>query len=200
MPTILLGFLLPWTWGISSCLLQQSPDLGHGVAPLGHRPWPWKWSSSSSPHFCAAMAAAVLLASLSILQMGNILNTFLSAFWPLSSLLLEYIHFYSIRKHINPFDVPLRCKCKSFLKVSFQPGMSLPRTLKASLWNALIQENSTSISQFLWEIRHQTSADTLLQVINIKLPHVMKVVQSLLLKFLPDLHTAILILVFGDQC
>ena len=46
-PTILLGFLLPWTWGVSSQLLQQSaavapylgrvahPDLEHGVAPLG---------------------------------------------------------------------------------------------------------------------------------------------------------------------
>ena len=50
-PTVLLGFLLPWTWGTSSWLLQQStaaapylvqrisppPDLEHGVAPLGHR-------------------------------------------------------------------------------------------------------------------------------------------------------------------
>ena len=46
-PTILFGFLLPWAWGISSRLLQQSaaaapylgrvtpPDLEHGVAPLG---------------------------------------------------------------------------------------------------------------------------------------------------------------------
>ena len=38
-PTILLGFLLPWTWGMSSRLLQQSaaaaPDLGRGVAPPG---------------------------------------------------------------------------------------------------------------------------------------------------------------------
>ena len=44
---ILLGLLLPWTWGISSQLLQQStaaalylalvapPDLERGVAPLG---------------------------------------------------------------------------------------------------------------------------------------------------------------------
>ena len=36
VPTILLGFLLPWTWGISSQLLQQraaaAPYLGHGVA------------------------------------------------------------------------------------------------------------------------------------------------------------------------
>ena len=50
-PTLLLGFLLPWSWGISSRLLQQSAaaaltldegylltaasaDLEHGVAPL----------------------------------------------------------------------------------------------------------------------------------------------------------------------
>ena len=51
-PTILLGFFLPWAWGISSRLLQQStaaapyldegylltaavPDLQCGIAPLG---------------------------------------------------------------------------------------------------------------------------------------------------------------------
>ena len=51
-PTILLGFLLPWAWAISSRLLQQAqpllltsdegylltaapPDLERGVAPLG---------------------------------------------------------------------------------------------------------------------------------------------------------------------
>ena len=51
-PTILLGFLFPWAWGISSRLLQQSaatapylgqgylltaapPDLERGIAPLG---------------------------------------------------------------------------------------------------------------------------------------------------------------------
>ena len=44
-PTILLGFLLPWTWGISLQLLQQSaapaPYLGRGVS-LHHGPsWPW---------------------------------------------------------------------------------------------------------------------------------------------------------------
>ena len=37
--SVLLGFPLPWTWGISSWLLQQStasaPYLGRGVAPLG---------------------------------------------------------------------------------------------------------------------------------------------------------------------
>ena len=36
-PTVLLGFLLPWAWGISSRLLQQSaaiaPYLGRGVFP-----------------------------------------------------------------------------------------------------------------------------------------------------------------------
>ena len=44
-PTVLLGFLLPWTWVISSWLLQQStaaaPYLGHGVSPHGRRSWPW---------------------------------------------------------------------------------------------------------------------------------------------------------------
>ena len=39
-PTILLGFLLPRTWGISSWMLQQSaaaaPYLGRGVSPHSH--------------------------------------------------------------------------------------------------------------------------------------------------------------------
>ena len=41
-PAILLGFLWPWVWGISSQLLQQStavaPDLGYGVSPLSCSP------------------------------------------------------------------------------------------------------------------------------------------------------------------
>ena len=52
-PTILLGFLLPWMWGISSRLLQQSaataPYLGQGVSPHCCPSWPWTWSSSSWP-------------------------------------------------------------------------------------------------------------------------------------------------------
>ena len=51
-PTVLLGFLLPSTWGISSRLLQQStataPYLGRGVSPHCHPSWPWTWNSSSS--------------------------------------------------------------------------------------------------------------------------------------------------------
>ena len=49
--TVLLGFLLPWTWGISLWLLQQSvataPYLGRGVSPHGGPSWPWMWSISS---------------------------------------------------------------------------------------------------------------------------------------------------------
>ena len=56
-PTILLEFLLPWTWGISSWLLQQStaaaPYLRCEVAPLSCCPWPWTWGNSSQPHSCA---------------------------------------------------------------------------------------------------------------------------------------------------
>ena len=57
-PTILLGFLLPWTWGISSRLLQQSastaPYLVLGVSPQCHHSWSWTWTSSSSPSFAHA--------------------------------------------------------------------------------------------------------------------------------------------------
>ena len=60
-PTVLLGFLSPWTQGISSRLLQQStasaPYLGWGVSPHGCPSWPWTWSSSSQPS-CACAAAA----------------------------------------------------------------------------------------------------------------------------------------------
>ena len=53
MPTILPGFLFPWTPGLSSRLLHQSsasaPYLGRRVAPLGGRPWPLVRGSSSPP-------------------------------------------------------------------------------------------------------------------------------------------------------
>ena len=58
---LLLGFLLPWMWGISSWLLQQStataPYLGWGVSPHRCPSWPWTWSSSSRPS-CARAATA----------------------------------------------------------------------------------------------------------------------------------------------
>ena len=42
VPTVLLGFLLPWTW-----LLQQSaadaPHLGYGFSPHGRSSWLWTW-------------------------------------------------------------------------------------------------------------------------------------------------------------
>ena len=44
-PTVLLGFLLPWAWGISSRLLQQcavaAPYLGRGVSPHRRPSWPF---------------------------------------------------------------------------------------------------------------------------------------------------------------
>ena len=59
VPTVLLGFLLPWTWGLSSRLLHQSaaaaPYLGRGVAPLGRCPWPPAWGSSSQPRLWSEM-------------------------------------------------------------------------------------------------------------------------------------------------
>ena len=58
-PTVLLGFLLPWTWGISSQLLQQStaaaPYLGWRVSPHHH---------PSSPSMCDGFS-----------EVYNIMNT-----------------------------------------------------------------------------------------------------------------------------
>ena len=58
-PTVLLGFLLPWAWGISSRLLQQSaataPYLGRRVSPHHHPSWPSTWDSFSRPS-CARAA------------------------------------------------------------------------------------------------------------------------------------------------
>ena len=49
-PTILVGFLLPWTWDIPSRLLQQSaataPYLGRRVSPHCCCIWPWTWGVS----------------------------------------------------------------------------------------------------------------------------------------------------------
>ena len=60
-PTILLGFLLPWMWGTSSRLLQQStataPYLGRGVSPHRCPFWLWTWNWSSRPS-CTHAATA----------------------------------------------------------------------------------------------------------------------------------------------
>ena len=70
-PTLLLGFLSPRTWGISSRLLQQSaaaaPYLGGRVSPHGPPSWPWTWNSSSQPS-CAHAAAPWTWGSSSRLQ------------------------------------------------------------------------------------------------------------------------------------
>ena len=62
-PTILLGFLLPWAWGISSRLLQQSaaaaPYLGRRVSPHRRPSWPSTWNSFSRPS-CAHIAQSPL--------------------------------------------------------------------------------------------------------------------------------------------
>ena len=59
--TVLLGFLVPWTWGISSRLLQQSaataPYFGRQISPHCCPSWPWTWRGSSWPS-CARAAMA----------------------------------------------------------------------------------------------------------------------------------------------
>ena len=63
-PTILLGFFLTWTWGISSRLLLfldevTPPDLGHGIAPLSHRPYLER--GGSSYRLCSAWSIAATM-------------------------------------------------------------------------------------------------------------------------------------------
>ena len=61
-PTVLLGFLLPWAWSISSQLLQQSaaaaPYLGRGVSPHCCPSWPSTWDSSSRPSCTRTVTAS----------------------------------------------------------------------------------------------------------------------------------------------
>ena len=63
IPIILLGFLLPWAWGISSQLLQQSaataPYLGWGLSPHRHLSWPSMWDGSSRPSRAQAATAQI---------------------------------------------------------------------------------------------------------------------------------------------
>ena len=64
-PTILLGFLLPWVWGISSRLLQQStaaaPYLGWAISPYCRPSWPSTWDNSSRPSCDRASTAPWIL-------------------------------------------------------------------------------------------------------------------------------------------
>ena len=63
-PTILLGFLLPWMWGISSRLLQQSaaaaPYHGWEVSPHHGPSQSWTWNSSSRPSWACAATGTCL--------------------------------------------------------------------------------------------------------------------------------------------
>ena len=68
VPTILLGVLLTWTWGISSRLFQQStaatPYLGCWVSPHSCCSWPWMWGISSQPLLLSLDMEYLLLTTL----------------------------------------------------------------------------------------------------------------------------------------
>ena len=63
-PTVLVEFLLPWSWGIYSRLLQQSaataPFFRPGVSYQGCPSWPWTWSISSRPSCIHTQTLVVL--------------------------------------------------------------------------------------------------------------------------------------------
>ena len=84
-PTILFGFLLSWTWGMTSQLLQQSADaapyFGYGVAPLSRSPWNLensavameKVSFHSNPKECSKYSTIALISQASKVML-NILQ------------------------------------------------------------------------------------------------------------------------------
>ena len=93
-PTILLGFLLPWAWGISLRLLQQGAAaaayLGWGVSPHCCLSWPSTWDSSSRSS-CTHTATAPFINLCSIHSVPFLLHIstshFISQFPFLSSYL-----------------------------------------------------------------------------------------------------------------
>ena len=83
-PTVLLGLLLPWLWGIYSQLLQQSaataPYLGRGVSHQGRPYWPWTWSSSSLPSCTRTQLLVVLKLQICVPTTSKVKS--LSRVWP----------------------------------------------------------------------------------------------------------------------
>ena len=95
IPTVLLGFLLPWIWALSSQLLQESTAtasyLGQRVSPHSHPSWLWMWSSSSRPS--SANTAATHWNLKAIYQIRKTLQDWGSFTRPLS----HNIHFWDRR-------------------------------------------------------------------------------------------------------
>ena len=90
VPAILVGFLLPWMWGISSPLLplplyrgyllsSAAPDLVRGVYTQVRRSWPWTWGISSQ------RLTAPALRSQDFIKYNSPM-VFLIAFWSWPSL------------------------------------------------------------------------------------------------------------------
>ena len=99
-PTTLLGFLLPWAWGMSSQVLQQNvataPYLGWGVSPHHPPSWPSMWDGSSRPP-CACAATAPI-------HNNSQYSTFLKFSF--------YNYFFPILLTSQCFPVTLRTKFK----------------------------------------------------------------------------------------
>ena len=152
VPTVLLGFLLPWTWVISSWLLQQSaaagPYIGPGVFPHGCCSWPWTWGFSSQLlQWCAATACCSSATQL----LGYIQIMFPSCPWGRSELdTTEWLHFHFSLSCIGEGNGnPLQCSC---------PGKEEPGGLPAiygvaQSWTWLKRLSSSSSVSFRWSLQ-----------------------------------------------
>ena len=116
--TVLLGFLLPWTWSISSQLLQQSqaPYLGWGVSPQCHTPTPhralpWMLKSSSRPFgACTATAPWTWICSSWPLPLASGVVQLLLADHPFTSHEIPWNRVGAVGRKFNGHPVPPRTK------------------------------------------------------------------------------------------
>ena len=105
---VLLGFLLPWTWGISSRLLQQSaaaaPYLGRGLSSHGRPSRPWTWSSSSRPSRAYAAAPRRWGSSSRPQPLTSSVTR-----WPLASVTRPRVRGGGRVRGASPAESPQRC-------------------------------------------------------------------------------------------
>ena len=150
VPTILCGFLLPWTWGISSRLLQQNaatapylereyilsaaiPDLGREVSPLCHSPLLQAAISIIYRHICLC----IYVYNRHILIDTNILYLFF-IFYIIFYIFVSILYFVSFNRY-RYFVLTQWCLTLSDHMDCSHPGSTVHRISQARIleWVAI---------------------------------------------------------------
>ena len=124
-PTILLGCLFPWMWGISSRLLHQSTGaalyLGRGVCPLSCLPWLWTWGSSSWLLLCFISALLIMPKPLTVwitINCGKFWKRWeYQTTWPASGEICMQVRKQQLELNMNNRLVPNRERSMSRLYI-----------------------------------------------------------------------------------